>query len=248
MDAVLLGDVLSKWPGRCTWPGCESEAFLKTRKLLETHVYNLHVNPLMCDVPGCTYRKAFAKLGDLERHKATRHERAGRFKCPDATCPRHIQGFSRKDKLKAHSKSHAPKILYCQFNHCEFYVNAERRKRFRSNNEHSIHQASHGLYECAVGGCEGSSSSFTLDGLIQHLNRRHWWRFYIRLNKDNFAKGLQASLVLDDTGYKKMVATHAPSWFPTLNYLGHCSSCHRQSQRAGALLMPPPDESENIHA
>jgi len=174
-ENITIEQILEQWPGRCTWPGCDSEAFLKTCKLMETHVFNLHINPLICQEPGCKHTKPFAKLGDLERHKATVHERAGRFRCANTSCPRHNRGFSRKDKLTTHMRSHAPRILHCQFDHCEYHINSSRQKRFRSNNEYSLHQISvHGPYECAIGLCEGSKSSFTCDRLFDHLERQHY--------------------------------------------------------------------------
>lgn len=185
-ENITIEQILEQWPGRCTWPGCDSEAFLKTRKLMETHVFNLHISPLICQEPGCKHTQPFAKLGDLERHKATVHERAGRFRCANTTCPRHNRGFSRKDKLTTHMRSHTPRILYCQFDHCEYHINSPRRKRFRSNNEYSIHQtlSVHGPYECAIGLCEGSTSSFTCDRLVDHLRRQHYDYIYMITSKD----------------------------------------------------------------
>jgi len=173
-NVIDIDTILHSWPGRCTWPGCDSQAFLKTRKLLETHVFNLHLNPLVCNELGCKRKKPFAKQGDYERHIASVHKQGTSFKCTYTTCPRHKKGFSRKDKLNDHLKVHDGRE-FCNFDHC-VYNRSSRGTRYRLQTIIAPpvdHQNGHGPYECGIDECRGSLSSFSALDLAHHLVSYH---------------------------------------------------------------------------
>jgi hypothetical protein len=217
----LLESVLSRGPGRCTWPGCDSEAVLKTQSLLETHVYNLHVSPLACTYPGCKRKTPFGKLADLERHKASIHDRVTKFRCPITGCPRHEQGFPRKDKLRAHLKVHGPRTrslpLTCKFDHCDY--RAQGIRRFFAAKELSTHyDTSHGNYECALGLCKGSSSSFTVRALISHLNSGQLISFQA------LASCYPNGGAITEDDHHDLSGRSFPGW-----YGSHCKNCRRRN-------------------
>src|SRR5258708_721133 len=69
-------DLSKQWSGasKCGWPKCPSKATFKSRNAWKTHVYNIHVDPLVCTLPQCSYTKPFGKRNDLYRHISTAHE------------------------------------------------------------------------------------------------------------------------------------------------------------------------------
>ena len=179
VNDIDVETILHSWPGRCTWPGCDSRAFLKTRKLLETHVFNLHLNPLVCNELGCKRKKPFAKQGDYERHIASVHKQDTSFKCTYNTCPRHKRGFSRKDKLNDHLKVHDGRE-FCNFDHCNYNVGLWTPERLQSTRITPVdHQNQHGPYECGIDECRGSFSSFSALDLTRHLTYYHFIIYHI---------------------------------------------------------------------
>jgi general transcription factor IIIA len=157
----------------CSWPGCSKSTPFKTLKLLETHLENIHVNPLVCTQPGCPYNRPFPKKGDFDRHLASRHGIGRLFRCPDRTCPRHKRPFGRKDKLREHVNKyrHGTCAFSCQFDHC---IHNDNNGGLLSQEDVSKHQETHhGLYECAIGDCEGSNSRFSQYELKLHLSYNH---------------------------------------------------------------------------
>ncbi|TVY89035.1 Zinc finger protein [Lachnellula willkommii] len=121
VSAVHIQAVLHDTSGSCTWPGClKSE--LDTRKKLETHVTNIHIDPLRCTVTGCKRTEPFGRKGDLERHIASVHKHGRTWKCADKGCKRHTNGFSRKDKLNEHKRTTGHGAIRCPCNHCHWHT------------------------------------------------------------------------------------------------------------------------------
>jgi hypothetical protein len=150
----------------CNWPNCSSKAVFKTRSSFQTHIYNIHVIPLVCNVPGCSYVKPFTKRCDLNRHKSTVHGDAGQVECPIQGCDTR----ARKDKLQEHMRKYHDR-LRCPYNHCTTTV--------VEGQEETHVRESHGPYECGLGACEGKSQSrFLLNSLKGHARKQHgvdWW-------------------------------------------------------------------------
>lgn len=106
MEKVHIANVRAAWPG-CKWPDCESKkGSFTTGKRLEDHLQNIHIEPLICAESGCSHTKPFGKQGDLERHHKSRHaDGSVPYKCPHNSCPKPINGFARKDKLREHLRN-----------------------------------------------------------------------------------------------------------------------------------------------
>lgn len=157
----------AKWKGptKCTWPNCTSKATFKTRAALATHTGNIHITPLLCSVPECSYKKPFGKNYELRRHIQTAHENTQAHKCPFEDCESHISGFSRKDKLIKHTKE-KHLLMRCPYNHCFAEV---------AEVETELHmERFHGDYECAIGSCGTKlNSRFRREELLTHLRSYH---------------------------------------------------------------------------
>ncbi|TVY28369.1 hypothetical protein LHYA1_G004474 [Lachnellula hyalina] len=166
ISAVHVQDVLNNTSGSCTWPGC-TKPDLDTRKKLETHVTNIHIDPLRCTVTGCIRSEPFGRKGDLERHLASVHKHGRTWKCPHKGCKRHTNGFPRKDKLNEHSRVTGHGAIRCTYHHCH-------RRYYLTEAELSSHiNDQHGNYECAVGSCASTVSAFSLTNVINHLSKDH---------------------------------------------------------------------------
>lgn len=94
------------WPG-CKWPDCESrKGAFSTASRLWDHIQNIHIEPLICPERDCSHKKAFGKQGDLDRHYKSKHFNGSLpFKCTRPLCPKPINGFARRDKLKEHVRN-----------------------------------------------------------------------------------------------------------------------------------------------
>lgn len=156
----------------CQWAGCSKSRAFKTLKLLETHLENIHLNPLLCTQSGCTYNRPFPKKGDLDRHLATIHGIGRLFRCPQRDCTRHVWPFGRKDKFRDHVNRESHGTFKCQFDHCRDHDGGLLTKDEAVNHENLWHSDVDAM-ECAVGNCEGSHSRFTMDWLIWHLKEVH---------------------------------------------------------------------------
>ena len=164
LDPATIIHVLSQGPG----PGCYSEAILKTPKALETHVFNLHANPLRCTWNGCKNTTPFGKQGDLERQISSMHLKDNRYKYPVTSCSRHQRGFPRKDKLQSHMRQPGHVLTYCSYTyHNEGFLT---REEFLNHQGRS--RKAHGNYKCAIGDCRGSSY-FSALGLKDHVRDCH---------------------------------------------------------------------------
>jgi len=119
-----------------------------------------------CDIYGCTIKKPFDTIEDLEAHFATSHEPSRPHRCPVETCARHRNGFTTSANLIEHIKTeHDPPK--CTFDHCDF-------RSFGSFMfEHCRKAHWRGFWECTVLGCEGSKSKFTFDRFKTHLWKHH---------------------------------------------------------------------------
>jgi len=173
----------AQWIGasKCPWSKCSSRATFKSPGSLKIHLFNIHVTPLVCKYPLCTYTKPFGRQFDLDRHILTAHGDARDHKCPIESCPSSVTGFARKDKLVKHLKEEHENVR-CPYNHCFAAVPKLQ--------EETHVQQSHGEYECGIGGCEnGGVSRFMLVDLKRHLRRDHGmtydpvWRLGHRLVK-----------------------------------------------------------------
>ncbi|PVH79865.1 hypothetical protein DL98DRAFT_375016, partial [Cadophora sp. DSE1049] len=91
----------------CKWPDCESKkGSFTTAPRLWDHIQNIHIEPLICPERDCSHKKAFGKHGDLDRHHKSKHSDGSLpFKCTRPSCPKPINGFARRDKLKEHLRN-----------------------------------------------------------------------------------------------------------------------------------------------
>ncbi|CAG9978343.1 unnamed protein product [Clonostachys byssicola] len=152
-------------PYKCTEANCRSKAQWKTLSQFTQHIRNIHQQPLLCTVPGCTHQRPFGKQTDLNRHVKTKHEATETFLCGDESCPAHVHGFERKDKLLKHLREHHPQVQ-CTKTHCSAIV--------ADFQQQSHMEQDHGPFECALGHCRTSPpSNFTQVRLHRHLKNHH---------------------------------------------------------------------------
>lgn len=190
---MTLDSILQTWsPGSgCSWPGCSSKGIFKKVAALKLHITNMHTNPLVCQVPGCTHKKPFGRRTDLHRHERSVHRSEDQplLKCPNTKCEAGIKEFARKDHLIKHVRGTHDRY-YCPFTHCPRNAGVKHlhtsedifvRRPFFNQADVTEHvEKEHGDYECAVGSCAGKpSSKFTIDSLKDHLsfNFGHSYRF-----------------------------------------------------------------------
>lgn len=162
-----LKEIHQEWSGPrgCDWANCASKATFKAPGSLKEHLFNIHINPLICTYSQCNNTKPFGKQYDLRRHLATAHTVSSMHMCPVQSCDAKITGFARKDKLLKHMREQHDH-LRCPYNHCYATVLAT---------EQGAHlQQVHGTFECALGVCEkGPTSCFSEIGLKRHLRQHH---------------------------------------------------------------------------
>ncbi|TVY45536.1 Transcription factor IIIA [Lachnellula subtilissima] len=214
ISAVHIQDVLNNTSGSCTWPGC-TKSELDTRKKLETHVTNIHINPLRCTMTGCKRTEPFGRKGDLERHIASVHKHGRTWKCPHKTCKRHTNGFPRKDKLNEHSRTTGHGAIRCPYHHCcQRYHLTEARLSSHINDHH-------GTYECALGSCASTVSAFSLYKLTSHLLANH---LSFRSTIENLDAFVQQS------GGDKDAFTLSESHLGDREYFEGCRDCTKRQQ------------------
>ncbi|KUJ10281.1 uncharacterized protein LY89DRAFT_256627 [Mollisia scopiformis] len=167
-------DVLEQWeeekPCRCPWSGnCKSKAVFKSRRILQTHLENVHITPLTCTASGCSYRKPFRSNYDLKRHMLTAHSGDSNcqfLRCPYPKCDRGPRTFVRKDKWLIHIRT-SHDGTECPINHCK----AGKRDGLLTHDDlvkHIRHE--HGKFECAIGACDSQlPSRFIESELLKHL-------------------------------------------------------------------------------
>lgn len=162
-------EVSNKWsPGqKCTWHRCTSNASQRNRNLFDTHINNIHVNPLLCTVLHCKHKRPFRANHDLQRHIDTAHNVSSRYQCPYSSC--RSRGFIRKDKFIRHLKEHHD-TEPCPYAHCQRQTDMIPLHQ-RSISKH-IGKA-HGSFECALGNCKGKISGFAESQLLEHLQLHH---------------------------------------------------------------------------
>jgi hypothetical protein len=143
-------------------------------------MYNIHAAPILCTIPGCTYKRPFGRKTELERHKQTKHASSEkRHFCPVEDCDAHVHGFLRRDKLLKHaSEKHA--LLKCPYNHCSAAV--------RVGEEEHYLEIAHDKWECAIGSCGDSRKScFQRWDLLGHLEKCHSFTFTEAYEKRDLA-------------------------------------------------------------
>jgi hypothetical protein len=171
VSATHILDVLQNTSGSCTWPGC-IKSKLDTCKKLETHVVNIHIEPLRCAFSGCRRTAPFGRKGDLDRHIASIHKKERSWKCPRRNCIFYIKGFSRKDKLNEHLRTKGHGALKCEYRHCG--RSAPNFAPFLTEAELLSHcDDDHGNFECGIGSCANTSSAFTPRTLRFHVFYYH---------------------------------------------------------------------------
>ena len=168
-----LHEILSHWieghTQPCKWPGCPSKATFKSKKALQTHLENIHVDPLLCPEKDCPYRSPFRNNYDLKRHVKTIHygEKGIQFQCPFPDCGLFPKTFIRKDKWLNHIRS-GHDASACPLNHCEAGTTDTQSKLV----EHI--KNSHGNFECGIGSCYMQPPSrFAKFELMKHLELHH---------------------------------------------------------------------------
>jgi hypothetical protein len=164
-------EVSSNWSPdrRCTWHNCRSKASHKSQNLFDTHINNIHVNPLVCTVNHCKHKAPFRANHDLQRHIATAHHVYVKFKCPFEPCMSRGRGFTRKDKFLSHLKEHH-ETAPCPYSHCQ-YGQGDGPLHRKSTSKH-VGKA-HGFFECALKSCEGKVSRFLEAQFLEHLEIQH---------------------------------------------------------------------------
>jgi hypothetical protein len=170
------GEVIQRWPGdgSCTWGGCHSKAKFKL-SALKHHLQNVHVKPLICVQPGCSFKRPFRSIRDLERHVHTKHSQTGVFRCPYKECRSSTRTFKRKDKWLDHVEDAQHQLdEFCPVQDCT--ANLPRRKWTVTHmfDEHGGTSDEVRDFSCAIGGCKTGDPPFlTKAQLLGHLKFHH---------------------------------------------------------------------------
>jgi hypothetical protein len=169
-------DVLLRWkekqPWQCLWAGCKSKAVFRYVHVLQAHLDNIHVNPLVCAVRNCSHQTPFRSNYDLKRHMRTAHsgEQDLQIFCPYPNCDKDPKSFVRKDKWLSHIRS-CHQGDSCPLHHCDF-VQKDRASGQAGVVEHI--KKFHGNYECGIGSCRNEPQSrFAEFELLKHLELHH---------------------------------------------------------------------------
>jgi hypothetical protein len=168
--------------GGWTWSGCHSKAKFKL-SALKLHLQNVHVRPLICVQPGCSFKRPFRNISDLQRHVRTKHSQTGVFRCPYKECRASTRTFKRKDKWLEHVEDAQHQLdIFCPVQHC--WYEARGGSGLQNPKEVVKHMFSeHGGtsdkvrdFSCAIGGCEvGDPPFLTKDQLMSHLRFHHYF-------------------------------------------------------------------------
>lgn len=195
----------------CTWHGCASQARLKTSKLFEDHISNIHINPLICTRDGCKHKTPFRGKADLQRHIDSIHDGAPKIKCPYPTCEiLDEKSFCRKDKLIFHlRKVHTSDP--CPYDHCASCM----LPQIDTCEDTAKHIGkTHGDYECALKSCLGTRSQFSEEGMLEHLQLNHNILWELVLKIGDIIKKVDGRVLRDE---------HLTGQFEFLD----CTSCTR---------------------
>jgi hypothetical protein len=176
--------VLQQWqaPSMCTWHECpsrKSQIVFRTWGDYNKHL-KTHVKTHWCTADGCDFDKPFRSSHDLKRHMKTKHSTTREFYCPLNSCEGNSLGFPRKDKLDEHIRKDHDNFR-CQFDHCDAVVLDIERDAHIQNFHRGKEGPSHfedGCYECALSGCESTSSMFNYKSTVKHLRIHHGLQYY----------------------------------------------------------------------
>jgi hypothetical protein len=136
-------------------------------RFIKVHLRNKHLDPLVCTVPQCDYKKPFGKQHELRRHMETLHGGSHTYCCPIELCG---ETFPRNDKLLIKHMREKYDMLRCLHNHCSATV-------FKTQEE--AHKQLHGEFECGLLSCERAPRSyFRREDLGRHLQKHHDMRYY----------------------------------------------------------------------
>jgi uncharacterized Zn-finger protein len=187
----------------CQWHACKrkTKAF-QTLGALNKHLKD-HVKDHWCSYEGC--REAFARGSDLMRHERTKHSEERAFPCPVDGCT--TDGFPRKDKLDRHIRERHT-VFRCDLAHCDALAAVESEMEDHFTRCHTGDK----LYECSMGGCDGTSSKFSSDTLRRHLRRHH-----------NLSDRTAVQFVHRAEQLKRLAPTD--SWAPSWIRFGPCNQC-----------------------
>jgi hypothetical protein len=114
-------DVLRRWgsPSRCLWQECRCKTVFKSKSAYKLHLKNIHTQPLVCQVVGCTYNRPFRNKADLERHRIGTHSTRRPFVCPFESCEAYVKTFARRDKWLQHLRTTEHQDdAFCPYFHC----------------------------------------------------------------------------------------------------------------------------------
>jgi hypothetical protein len=177
--------VSSEWEEgqKCNWYKCSSKASHKSRNLFETHLNNIHVNPLVCTVKNCKHKTPFRANHDLQRHIATAHHVRPKYKCPYKCCAE-FPAFIRKDKWLRHLQG-LHESDPCPYAHCQ------RQMESLSPRHGSRHIGkAHSNFECALKSCEGTTSRFSESQFLEHMEVHHAMEWALVLKMRDIVKRL----------------------------------------------------------
>ncbi|KUJ16333.1 uncharacterized protein LY89DRAFT_80112 [Mollisia scopiformis] len=174
--------VTQNWAGtsKCTWSGCKSKAVFKLLSSLERHLENIHVAPIICVIPSCSFKGPFRNNYELQRHAHQKHSNVKAFWCPFKGCK---LSFARKDKWAQHIEEvEHENDLFCPVLHCDKEIRGDfqgfqSRKEISHHifNEHMKASGEVRAWECHIGGCDIQSSclKLTVSQMRRHLRRDH---------------------------------------------------------------------------
>ena len=152
----------------CPWPKCRSrasnatfESLVMFRKHLRTHLKSK-----WCHLPDCNYDRPFSTEHDLRRHIRTAHNNDNPLHCPLGSCS---QSYFRYDKLEEHVKR-AHNTCKCTYDHCGVTILDDQATK--DSHLTTCHQEKP-IFECALTGCELTTSRFKRDEAVRHLISHH---------------------------------------------------------------------------
>ncbi|CZR58450.1 uncharacterized protein PAC_08342 [Phialocephala subalpina] len=192
-------EVRNRWQpsspnNKCTWHSCTSQARLKTSKLFEDHISNIHINPLICTRDGCKHKTPFRGKADLQRHIDSVHNNVPKIRCPYEACSLSDEkSFCRKDKLICHLRK-VHDTDPCPYDHSANCLISSTE--FCESTARHIGKV-HGEYECALKSCEGTRSQFSEEGLLEHLQLGHDIRWEMVLKIRDVVKKVDGRVLRD---------------------------------------------------
>lgn len=153
----------------CPRTGCNSKAKFRSHGALLQHIRNVHLQPLICEIPNCSHKKPFTRPTDLRRHVNSAHSDSNhtKYACEIDSCGAQ---YSRKDHLVKHLREKHG-IFICLLQHCPHAT----KNRFATEEEAKVHaDIAHGDFECAIKACAMAPlSRFTESSLRLHVQNHH---------------------------------------------------------------------------